>query len=98
MYGSEASQIQPPDLTRLVGSETQAGPPVPAVPVAELPPLPVVLPPPVVPAVPVVLPPPVVPALPEVLPPPVVPAVPVSDGMGLAQPKSRAPANGRMAR
>ena len=99
------SQIQPPLLTRLVGSETQAGPPVPAVPVAELPavPAPVVLPvpEPVVPAVPVVLPvpvllpvpEPVVPAVPAPVvlpvPLPLLPAVPVSAGCGDAQPQAK---------
>src|SRR3954470_15706219 len=89
MSAASLSQIQPPALTRFVGSATQAGPPVPALPVAELPAEPVVLPEPE----PVVLPDPVVPAEPLVLPAPLVlaapvaPAAPVSDGVALAQPK-----------
>src|SRR4051812_26589744 len=93
MLGPSLAQIQPPGVTRLLGSETQAGPPVPAVPLVALPPAPVVLPPPLVPAPPEVFPPPLVPAVPEVFPPPLVPAVPVSAGLGDAQPQtSRQPA------
>src|SRR6188508_2291310 len=87
MYGCAASQIQPPGRTRFVGSETHAGPPVPAVPVAELPAVPE----------PVEFPVPVVPALPEPveLPAPVLPAVPGSAVIGVAHPNSSAPATQR---
>src|SRR5512138_3338924 len=89
MYGCARSQIQPPVLTRFVGSETQAGPPVPAVPVALLP----AVPDPVVPAVPE----PVLPAVPEpvspAVPEPVEPAVPEPVDVGDAHPyASRTPA------
>src|SRR5262245_16619430 len=98
MSAAVRSQIQPPVLTRFVGSGVQAGavPPAPVLPAvpAVLPavPEPVELPVPV--PVPAVLPVPLVPALPDPveLPAPVEPAVPVSAGVGAAHPNSRAAA------